>query len=245
MLRTTLSILVLMGTLVTASSQAQVTLNNAALRTPYSPLSTLSGYQPSLVASVQSAQAIYNLLPTSIFKGESGCYQRAHIWANQLNNQYGLKSMKVFLFFSERYRREFDYKWVYHVAPLIPVQAADGSIQEMVFDPTFTSAPSWARDRSAYDNKPVSIEQWARYFIFPNVQCKVVNSFKEYFENQDQYYCFVMKAPMYNYSPEDFDGDTEGSTGSRGSSWFNASTGTRTGFREGDINNMAKALINN
>jgi hypothetical protein len=247
MLRTTLSLLVLLGSLHVSSAHAQVTLNNAALPNPYSSLNTVNGYQPSLVASEQSAEAIYRLLPTSIFKGTSGCYQRAHVWANQLNNQYGLKSMKVFLFFSDRYRREFSYGWTFHVAPLIPVKKADGTIEEMVFDPTFTSAPSWAspRDVSLYDNKPVSIHEWTRYFMYPDVECKVVSSYHEYFDNQDRYYCFIMKTPMYNYSPTDFDGDIAGSTGSRGSDWFNASTGVRNGFRQGDVDNMVKGLIGN
>ena len=241
MLRTTLALLLFLGSLNAAS--AQVTLNNAALPSPYSSMPTLNGYQPSLIASEQSAEALYADLPTSVFEGNSGCYQRAHVWANQMNKDYGIKSMKVFMFFSNRYKREFHYKWSYHVAPLIPVMQADGTIEEMVFDPTFTSAPSWAKDQSVYDNKPVSIQAWSRYFIFPDVECKVVNSYDDYFNNQDQYYCFIMKAPMYEYSPESFIDDLSGASGARGSGWFNSATGVRTGFRQGDQDNMVKGLI--
>jgi len=192
-----------------------------------STLKTLEGYQPTLLPTEGEALSIYQQLPTTPFKGSSGCFQRAHNWAYQLSSQKNIKSMKVFLFFTERYKREFDYEWMYHVAPLIPVQKTDGSVEEMVFDPTFINTPSWAdsSDTTKYDNKPISINEWIKYFIFPNVECPVVENYQDYFDFQERYYCYIMKTPMYTYIPANLEEEKE----------------VRTNWWPGDLQQMKKA----
>ena len=211
----------------------------------------MKGYQPSLLASEASAQVVYQLLPTEAFQKNSWCYQRAHTWATLLDDHYAIKSMKIFLYFTDRYRREFAYPWYFHTAPVIPTEMNDGSIQELVFDPTFTSPPAWqtAANQALYDNKPITIERWTRYFVFPDVHCKPIDNYQEFLDGQDQYYCFLMKTPMYNYSPTDFVDDHSGDgglarSGAMGSTWFSESTGVRTGWRPGDLDNMKKGLAN-
>lgn len=178
----------------------------------YSQLKTLKGYTPSVLKSKEQAQEIYNLLPTTIFKGRSGCFQRAHNWAYDLNRRYGLNSMKVFMFFTHRYQREFGYEWFYHVAPVFPVKVkqVDGSekIEEMVFDPTFTSAPAGSRYVDNYDNGPVTVKQWTKYFIYPELDCPVVENYQDFENFQEQYYCYLVKTPMYTYIPEDIEKET-------------------------------------
>jgi hypothetical protein len=212
--------------------------------TPYSDLATLAGYEPSLLPSEAAAQKMYNLLPTSVFTRHSGCYQRAHYWSHELSREYDLRSMKVFLFFTERYHREFNYQWGFHVAPLIPTLMNDGHIEDLVFDPVFLSPPSWTRpeDRKNYDQKPVTVAQWSRYFVYPETICPVIHSYQEYIEQQDLAYCFIMKTPMYNYSPLDFDRDESGASGSIGSDWYDSNLKVRTNWRPGDLDNMEKGL---
>jgi hypothetical protein len=198
---------------------------------PYSTLKTLQGYEPSIVGSEAEALALYQSMPTDIFKAKSECHQRAHHWAYyNFNQSHGLKTMKVYLFFTDRYKREFDYVWGYHVAPLIPVRLADGTVEEQVFDPTFTSMPSWEDRANAdrYDNKPVPISEWIKYFIYPEVECPVVENFNDYFKYQDRYYCYVMKTPMYNYIPDSLETETQ----------------PRASWREGDLLEMRNALKN-
>ncbi len=163
-------------------------------------LKSLGSFQPSVISSEGMAQGVYNHLSTSIFKLDSACFQRAHSWAFQMSQRSNINSMKVFLFFTERYKREFNYVWNFHVAPLIPVQKADGSIQEMVFDPTFTAS---------IDNKPLSISEWTKYFIFPDTECPVVETYQEFINFQDRYYCYIMKTPMFTYNPSNLQNETE------------------------------------
>lgn len=190
-------------------------------------LKTIAGYQPTVLSSETEAKRLYDQLPTAPFKTSSGCFQRAHHWSYQLSYRNGVSSMKAFLFFTERYKREFDYEWMYHVAPLIPVKKADGSIEEMVFDPTFINAPSWAtgEERARYDGKPIAISEWIKYFIFPAAECPIVDNYQDYFDYQERYYCYVMKTPMYTYIPDNIETETE----------------VRTNFWKGDLEQMRKA----
>ena len=136
--------------------------------------------------------------------------------------------MKAFLFFTKRYQREFAYPWMYHVAPLISVRKADGSIEDMVFDPTFVNAPLLTKndELNNYDNKPISINEWTKYFIFPDVECPVVENYQDYFDYQERYYCYIMKTPMFTYLPENLETEME----------------VRTTWKLGDLDQMQKAL---
>jgi hypothetical protein len=227
-----------------SQARAQVTLADRELPVPYSANRSIRGFQPSLLASEESAKNLYNMMPTSIFTRRSGCYQRAHYWSHELFSNIGIRSMKIFLFFTDRYRREFDYQWSFHVAPLIPVRLADGSVEERVFDPVFVSPPSWVRpeDIKRFDSRPISIAQWTRYFIFPKTECPLIETYEEYLNHQELNYCFVMKTPMFNYSPIDFERDRTGQSGSIGSSWYDPGLRIRTSWRPGDLENMMKGL---
>ena len=181
-------------------------------------LKTLGSYQPTIIDSEAAAQCLFQKISNLNFKSNSGCYQRAHNWSFQLANENNVNSMKVFLFFTARYQREFDYVWMYHVAPLLPVKMADGSVEEMVFDPTFVS--------KIYENKPISIRDWTKYFIFPDVECPLVENYQDYINYQERYYCYIMKTPMFTYLPENLDAEKE----------------VRTSWRPGDLDQMKKAL---
>jgi hypothetical protein len=228
-------------------AQAQVSVSDRELPVPYSNTRSLQGFQPSLLAGEESANLLYKQMPTSIFTRRSGCYQRAHYWSHEMFNSLGLKSMKVFLFFTTRYQREFDYQWSFHVAPLIPVKLADGTIEERVFDPVFVSPPSWVRpeDIKRFDSRPITIAQWTRYFIFPKTECPLIETYEEYLNHQELNYCFVMKTPMYAYSPIDFHRDQTGQSGSMNSTWYDPKIQVRTNWRPGDLENMLKGLKGN
>ena len=170
-----------------------------------SGLATVQGFNPTVLPSEQQAQFIYDHLSTSIFSRDSGCFQRAHVWSNSLFKTSQIKSYKVFLLFTTRYQREFDYDWTYHVAPLIPTQMSDGRIENLVFDPTFTSDRGFNQLNRSDKNRPLPIQDWISFFLFPNAECPLVQTLKEYEERQEQYYCYTMIAPMYQYLPENFE----------------------------------------
>ncbi len=154
-------------------------------------LKTLSGYRPDTLPSVDAAKAAFKSLPADVFKGKSGCFQRAHVWSTFLDKKQNFHSMKVFLYFTRRYQREFNYEWFYHVAPLAFVQTEAGP-QEYVLDPSFTKTA-------------VPLAEWTQHFIYPGQDCKVVDNYTDYSENQDRYYCYLMKAPMYTYIPRNIE----------------------------------------
>jgi hypothetical protein len=86
------------------------------------------------------------------------CYSRAEAMADQIAAD-GYSVGKVWNYASGYPRPTLTYysdkvptgegHWVYHVAPIVPVQQPDGSVQMMVIDPSTQSGP-------------VTIEQWKR-----------------------------------------------------------------------------------
>jgi uncharacterized Zn-binding protein involved in type VI secretion len=84
-----------------------------------------------------------------------GCYARAHLMVQRMELQ-GATPGKVWSFSSDPMdplwvKTENDPRgkvdWGYHVAPTIPVMASDGSVQDLVIDP------------SLFD-RPVTIDEW-------------------------------------------------------------------------------------
>jgi len=84
-----------------------------------------------------------------------GCYARAHLMVQRLQD-LGASPSKVWTFASSRNdllwvdtpnHPDGKVKWGYHVAPTIPVQQEDGTVKDMVVDP------------SLFDH-PVTVEEW-------------------------------------------------------------------------------------
>jgi WXG100 family type VII secretion target len=87
-----------------------------------------------------------------------GCYARAHIMAKRTAERYGTTAGKGWIFAEKSNRGTLDpnvdyagreVKWVYHVAPVIQVRQPDGSVVEMIIDPSIASGP-------------VTMEEWKR-----------------------------------------------------------------------------------
>jgi hypothetical protein len=210
---------------------AQAVLDPSLVPHPYSTLKTLTNYQPSVLASEADALTVFKAMPTTIFKSNSQCYQRAEVWATQLFSRFQLTSMKVMILFTARYQREFGYAWDYHIAPLMPVQMNDGSIQDLVFDPTFVT-----------DGKAISIHDWSRYFIYPDVDCLPIDNYADYLNFQDRAYCYVMKVPMYNYIPDNLEYFNDPSHFQDQNLWYNPTTQMRINFRPSDLQDMKNGL---
>lgn len=133
---------------------------------------------------------------TSIFKGmlndgdrrRSQCFKRAHMWAFDMWSKMGISSQKVFIFYTQRYIQLEDFEWWFHVAPVVTVKGED-----YVLDGTFMT-------------KPITVREWQNYFIkSEKLTCPIAGNYDEYTKNQWTKLCFLMKVPMYFFSPLDIE----------------------------------------
>lgn len=148
------------------------------------------------VLELSSAQTIFDAMDGRT-KRNSQCFNRAHGWAYDMKTRYNVDSLKIFIFFTSRYIREYRYKWWFHVAPMVLVAANNMSV-EHVMDVSFTNGPTLMRD-------------WTDYFMQNNAPCASVNTYTEYRRNQEAQYCYLIRANMFYRSPRDLELlDTQG-----------------------------------
>jgi hypothetical protein len=144
----------------------------------------LRKFAPSDLQSMEQATEIFNSLLNDGDRRRSQCFKRAHIWAYDMWSKLGLFSQKIFIFYTQRYIQLEDFEWWFHVAPMIVVKGED-----YVLDGTFMS-------------KPVTLKQWKDYFIkSEDITCPMIDRYQDYSENQWKRLCFLMKTPMYYFSP--------------------------------------------
>lgn len=141
-------------------------------------------YQPSVLGSTAEAEQFFQRLDWNV-NHKSQCYQRAHYWAYSMWNRASLKSMKVFLFFTRKYIRAYNYKWWFHVAPFV---YAGGF--EMVLDPEFV-------------RHAMQIDRWSHVFVRARENCVAAATYREYEQGEYLHYCYFRKVPMYHYQPLD------------------------------------------
>jgi hypothetical protein len=143
------------------------------------------GYEPTQLATMAETATLFDEL--EYVTPKSQCYQRAMIWTYAMYNTHQIKSQKVFLFFTQRFIREYRYKWWFHVAPVV---IAEG--KEVVLDPTFTKSP-------------LVLGDWTNEFMLNKAPCAVANSYTQYENNQSVEYCYTLMTPMYYYQPRDME----------------------------------------
>lgn len=146
-------------------------------------------YEPSVVDGGRTAKRYFN--ESRISRGSTQCYNRAEVWTYELWKKHGVKSQKIFLFFSRKYIREHHFGWWFHVAPLVTTKEWSGK-SEKVFDPRFITAP---RD----------IDWWVSKFVVSGTECKEIQSYSEYADYPYSEDCYFLKAPMYIYQPLDLE----------------------------------------
>lgn len=156
----------------------------------------LANFQPSLIDSVAISQSVFNRLDGST-KWRSQCYNRAHGWAYDMWAHSRVSSMKVFIFFTQRYIKAEKYKWWFHVAPYV-LTNMEGASVETVLDRTFTRGP-------------LKMKDWSDNFMKSKQNCPVVTRYTEYRNNQFSQDCYLIKTNMYYVSPRDIErNETEG-----------------------------------
>lgn len=153
-------------------------------------LTPMSDYQASNVESYEKATEIFKSL-NGRTKGFSQCFNRAHIWAKQMNQNYGVDSMKILIYYTKKYRKEVSKKWWFHIAPMVDVNG-----QFYVMDREFA-------------RKPITDANWEKIFIKkmnkPSYRCKKIDNIKEYYDsnNMNNEYCNIQHTSMFYWEPND------------------------------------------
>lgn len=145
-------------------------------------------YVPTVLNSMNEAQAIFKNLRKGA-RSSSQCYSRAHIWAFESTSKYDLNSMKVFVFYTRKYIREFNFNWWFHVSPFTYVKSESETI-ERVLD-------------FKYSRGPLPMQKWTDIFIKNKVTCPDISKYSQYENNQESNYCYLYKESMYYFQPID------------------------------------------
>lgn len=160
---------------------------------PDDSLHPMTNYTPSNVDSMEIAKEMFQSLKKRT-KWFTQCFNRAHVWAKQMYDSHQVKSMKILIYYTKKFRREIDGKWWFHIAPMIDVNG-----QYYVMDKEFTRGP-------------VTDVKWEKIFTrkmenkgIYGYRCKVIQNIKEYYDryNQENEYCNIQITSMYYWEPND------------------------------------------
>lgn len=150
-------------------------------------------YEPTVIqGGMTEAWNIFNR-SNSNYKRISECSDRAHVWANDELKKNGIRSEKVFVFFTASYINRVRFKWWFHVAPLYTI-ADRGKVQKLVMDYRYT-------------DRPMSVKEWTDRFVYTKDHCKVSEKFSEYDKNPQTENCYVMFRSMHYRIPADMEAE--------------------------------------
>jgi hypothetical protein len=148
----------------------------------------LRKFAPTDLQSLEVASNIFSTMLNDGDRRRSQCFKRAHMWAFDMWSKMNISSQKVFIFYTQRYIQLEEFEWWFHVAPMVVVKG-----EEYVLDGTFMK-------------KPITVKEWQNYFIKSDkITCPVATNYEEYSKNQWSRLCYLMKVPMYFFSPLDIE----------------------------------------
>ena len=145
-------------------------------------------YEATIISSLNEAKKIFKRLNPN-YKRASECTNRAHIWASEEFKKNNLKSMKIFVLFTASYINRVRFKWWFHVAPMLTVNEG-GKIERRVLDYMFA-------------HRPLTVREWTNQLVFSKRPCLPTTKFSEYDVNPQTEDCYLMDAPMYDWTPTD------------------------------------------
>lgn len=147
-----------------------------------------SNFIPTIVTKWAEIQDYFDLMRQD-YHDKAQCTNMAHVWAYEEFKRSGLRSEKIFIFFSRKYIKKYRFGWWFHVAPII--RYSDGEkIQSIVLD-------------RGYTTMPFDIKTWTDHFIKSKKTCKFINRISTYYQNKLPEDCFLMKVSMYFWQPRD------------------------------------------
>ncbi len=144
-------------------------------------------YAPSIVSSTTASNVFYRMRTN--YQDDSQCYNRAHIWTYEEYKRTSLLSNKLFLFFTSRYIWAYNFKWWFHVTPMVYVGGS--------------SYAYWRALDRRYTRGPLTIQTWTNIFVYNHATCPVISKWTDYYNHQSAQYCYVLPTSMYYWQPRD------------------------------------------
>lgn len=151
--------------------------------------SASDAFTPSILKNLEHARLLFS--EAKMNYKESQCYNKAHVWAYDWRIKDKVYSSKIWIFFTRKYIRKYDFGWWFHVAPMVHV-VHQGEVKERVMDPKYAKGP-------------IKINDWSDIFIRNRSKCPVVQKYTDYADYPESSYCFLMKSSMYYYQPVDLE----------------------------------------
>jgi hypothetical protein len=157
-------------------------------------ITPMHNYEATNIESMELVEQMFKTLKDGTKWWNNQCFNRAYIWAKQMYNSNEIRSKKIFIFYTKKYRREINKKWWFHVAPMVEVNGED-----IVLDKEFMRTP-------------VTRQVWLTKFTekmakkgMPDYQCSIIENMNDFYEqsNQDNEYCNVFVTSMYYRAPID------------------------------------------
>lgn len=99
------------------------------------PISPVENYEYTNLSSMREAMQVWRSMKTNT-EWRSQCFNRALTWAYDMDKEFGIKSRKIIIHYSQKFNKELSSKWGFHIAPLLSVQGED-----YAFDPKFMKTP--------------------------------------------------------------------------------------------------------
>lgn len=147
-------------------------------------------YIATILPNLASAVSIFARMNRR-WQNESQCYNRAHIWNYEEYKRTSLFSKKVFIFFTRRYIRNYNFYWWFHAIPTVLVRH-EGNIVERALDPRYTRGP-------------LPMKSWSDVFVRSKRECPIITKYSTYRNNQESEDCYLHFSSMYYWQPRDLE----------------------------------------
>ncbi len=143
-------------------------------------------YTPTVLGSVGEATTIFKRMNPR-YQKESQCYNRAHVWSYEEYRRSGFNSMKLFIFFTRKYIRNYNFYWWFHAIPA-----------------TYVGSTLMTLDYR-YTRGPLNVGTWSNIFVRSHRTCPFISKYSTYKNNQETQDCYIHPASMYFWQPYDLD----------------------------------------
>lgn len=144
----------------------------------------MMSFEPTVMESEEAAVKLMKTMrKPNPFQFNIQCYNIAHVRAYEAWKNHGIKSQKMFLFFTKSYIRKYRFNWWFHVTPMVLVSG-----EQRVLD------REWSKT-------PLAPKAWTDKFVKSKKACPVITKYSSYEQNQEINDCYVYPAPMYYWQP--------------------------------------------
>lgn len=126
---------------------------------------------------------LFNFMRSKNLRRNAECFHRAYLWAYDAWQELDVRTQKVFLFFTRKYIRQYNYHWWFHVSPYVNYEG-----NELILDAT-------------YARGPLQVQTWTNIFMANNAYCPVISAYYGWSAHYTDRYCYLRKVNMYYYHP--------------------------------------------